>query len=76
MLWRHLLEDTLTSPPFVAQQLRFERDIYARIALCEAQEVMERHQYQQCAEEWEGRIERHGLMVQYLAREREKVDLE
>jgi hypothetical protein len=76
MLWRHLLEETLTSPPFVTQQLRFERDIYARISQCEAKEVMERHEYQLCAEGWEGRIERHGLMVQYLASEREKVDVE
>jgi hypothetical protein len=56
------------------EQLRFERAIFARMKECERDEVVKNHQYSRCTDELEHRIDKFGLLMQFLVKDREKVD--
>jgi hypothetical protein len=71
MLWRHLFEEEVASPSFVRMQLAFERALYAKMQVCEREEVVNQHGYSQCAEELESRMGKFALAVQYLVQSRE-----
>lgn len=54
-------------------QLRFERAIYAKMKECEREDVVKGHGYSRCADELEHRINKFGLLMQFLVTDREKV---
>lgn len=74
MIWRHLFEEEIASVSFMNDQLRFERAIFAKMEECERGEVIKKHEYAGCAEQLSRRIDKYGLLVQFLVRDREKVE--
>lgn len=73
MIWRHLFEEEISSPSFIKEQLHFEQSIYMKMAECEKEETLAAHNYTICTEKWEHKINKFGLLLQYLVRDREKV---